>query len=161
MNELAIRDIHLPEAVSGWPPAIGWWLIPLIALLLAFALYKFIKYKRQHRKIAYKKIALKELMEISKKQCTHTETLREVSALLRRIALSYMQRKDSASLTGQKWIEQLNSLSSQPVFCDEISQLLIHGAYQPTLEFDPSVLISHCEKWIKLLPANAPTRNPI
>ena len=34
MNELQLRDIHLPESSLWWPPAPGWWILAL--LLIAF-----------------------------------------------------------------------------------------------------------------------------
>ena len=36
-----LRDIHLPEAISVWPPAPGWWVlfIGIIALLATLAYY--------------------------------------------------------------------------------------------------------------------------
>ena len=34
MNELELRDIHLPEASLWWPPAPGWWISALLLLLL-------------------------------------------------------------------------------------------------------------------------------
>ena len=29
-----LRDIYLPEPITAWPPAIGWWALILLGLLL-------------------------------------------------------------------------------------------------------------------------------
>ncbi|MEX2365260.1 MAG: DUF4381 family protein [Pseudohongiellaceae bacterium] len=57
LSELA--DIHLPAAVSFWPPAIGWWI--LLALLLTggfLLLRQWLKYAMTRKKQAS---ALREL----------------------------------------------------------------------------------------------------
>jgi len=33
VNELPLKDIHLPDAITWWPLAIGWWL--LIVMVIA------------------------------------------------------------------------------------------------------------------------------
>ena len=50
MNELPLRDIHLPDAVSWWPPAIGWWLLAIIIVALAYGIYKIIKIQKHKQK---------------------------------------------------------------------------------------------------------------
>jgi len=161
MNELPLRDIHLPDAISWWPLAIGWWLLPLIILAGGFAIYRFLKYKQQNRKLAYRKMALDELNNLQsqfKNQQNSIELIRSVSALLRRISLSYLPREETASLTGEQWIKQLNQLSSQTVFSDEIATLLEKAPYMKQSQFNPAELLHLCEQWIKLLPA---TRNNV
>ena len=37
-----LRDIHIPDGVSAFPPAYGWWVM-LLALLLMGGVYQFIK----------------------------------------------------------------------------------------------------------------------
>ena len=34
MNQPELRDIHLPDPLSWWPPAIGWWLLVIGSLAL-------------------------------------------------------------------------------------------------------------------------------
>jgi len=155
MNELPLRDIHLPDPVNWWPLAIGWWLLPLLIMLISFAIYKFIKYKKQNRKIAYKKIALNEFRSIRlqyKKNGNSAELIRAISALLRRIALSYLPRENIASLTGEQWIKQLNQLCSQNIFTTEIASQLENAPYMPESNIDNKKLLATCESWIEALP---------
>jgi len=155
MNDLALHDIHLPEAVSLWPLAIGWWLLPLLIGAIAFGLYQFLKYKKQHREIAYRNIALIEFKKI-RSQFTNDNNpqlmLRAISALLRRIALSYLPREHIASLTGEQWVSQLNNLGSETFFNEELTTLLARGPYQAQKEFDSQQLLDACERWIETLP---------
>jgi len=155
-NEIPLRDIHLPDAVSWWPPAIGWWLLVIIITLLAYGIYKFIQIKKQQQKTAYRKIALKELSQIKIKfanQPASIECLRAISHLLRRIALSYLPREKVASLTGTQWVSQLNHLAQEASFTNNHTELLVHGPYKQHFDFDQKELFSSCENWIKQLPA--------
>lgn len=159
MNDLPLRDIHLPDSVSWWPLAIGWWLLPVLILLIAFLIYKIIEYKKHNKKIAYKKIALNELKNIRtqfKDNDNSVELIRAISSLLRRIALSYLPRENIASLTGKKWTEQLNKLCSQEIFTDEITSQLESAPYMPESTVDNKELLISCEAWIRALPE---TRN--
>ena len=50
-----LRDIHLPEGVSAFPPAYGWWVI-LFGVLLLFGLYELWKLWRRKSPYLYRKI---------------------------------------------------------------------------------------------------------
>jgi len=159
MNELPLRDIHLPDAISWWPLAFGWWLLPLLIILCALGIYLFLKIKKQKAKMAYRKFALNELNKIKsefKNQQNSLELIRAISALLRRIALSYLPRETIASLTGEPWVKQLNQLGSEQVFNNEFALLLEKAPYMKHADFDASEILSLCEQWIKSLPS---TRN--
>jgi flagellar biosynthesis/type III secretory pathway M-ring protein FliF/YscJ len=160
-NSLQLRDIHLPEAVSWWPPAIGWWLTPLLVVLLALAFITLRRALHKRRQSAHKKIARAELQRIKQQYADSDDalhSLRELSVLLRRVALSYLPREHSASLTGEAWIAQLNQLAQHKVFNQQHLELLSRGVYQPQLEADLKPLLSLCEQWLQQLPTHAPAR---
>ncbi|HEY9200943.1 MAG TPA: DUF4381 domain-containing protein [Gammaproteobacteria bacterium] len=158
---LQLRDIHLPDAVSWWPPAIGWWLTPLLLVLLALAFIALRRILRKRRRNASKKIAVAELQRIKQHYADNGDALhnlRELSILLRRVALSYLPREHSASLTGEAWIAQLNQLAQHQVFSEQHLELLTRGVYQPQLETDLTPLLKQCEQWLQQLPNNATAR---
>jgi len=156
MNDLPLHDIHLPQSVNWWPPAIGWWLVLVLLILAGLAIFKFIRFKQaQQKKRIYRKLALRELQGIRKQygqDKASIELLRAISTLLRRIALSYRPRESVASLTGKQWIDTLNSLSGEGGFPPEFAQLLQTAPYRPEAEFNAKELLNCCEQWIRQLP---------
>ena len=155
-SDLPLHDIHLPDAVSWWPPAIGWWLLPVVFILIALAIKFYIHYKKHHRALPnYKKIALAEFRKLHQQYANSDDSislLRDTSTLLRRISLSFLPRESVASLTGDKWIRQLNALSADYQFTEAMSHLLINAPYQQQITFDHQELLHNCEQWIKALP---------
>lgn len=159
MNELPLRDIHLPEPVSWWPLATGWWL--LLGLLVVMALLPFVmRYLRRRRsRPDYKRQALEMFRSIRQSEATNSvQQLRDISQLLRRVALSYLPRQQVASLTGQEWIAQLNQLVSETIFDEEDTTLISQASYRPQVDFDRGALLDRCEQWIKRLPAKPAER---
>lgn len=152
MNEIPLKDIHLPEGSLWWPPAPGWWLL-MIALILIFFAGGYFRYWLKHR--SYRTLSLREYKTIRgrfEQAQDDRRVLVEISSLLRRTAMSYLGRRSAASLTGADWIRQLNDLSGEPSFTPEQQQLLINGQYRGELEFDVDALFASCERWIKALP---------
>ena len=157
-TELPLKDIHQPEAISWWPPAIGWWLLAvLISLLIAFTVWF---YRRLTRKTAVK-TAKKLLLNIKQdKTLDELQKLRQLSALIRRVAISVAPRAQAAGLTGQAWLAFLDKSVKGSPFSEGIGQLLELAPYQkssPT-EAEIAQLISLCEDWLKTCAKPAPTK---
>ncbi|MCP4488557.1 MAG: DUF4381 domain-containing protein [Gammaproteobacteria bacterium] len=152
MNEITLRDIHLPEAVSWWPPAPGWWLLlmALVALMLgSFFLWRWMKHKPL-RKLSV--IEYKNIVNNFHQQQDSRLLLSQLSTLLRRILMSYQGRNNNASIIGDDWIKQLNLLANKNCFSAEQENLLSRGQFQRDLDFDSLALLASCEHWIATLP---------
>jgi len=147
-NQLPLKDIHLPELISWWPPAIGWWLlVTLIPLLIVFLYWL---YKRLTRKSAIK-TALQKLATIKQYSFLDNDRkLRELSILLRRVAISISPRTEVASLTGRDWLAFLDKSIIGAPFSDGYGQLLADAAYRkkPPTELEISQLLNLCEIWL-------------
>ena len=152
MNEIPLKDIHLPDGALWWPPAPGWWLL-LLAFIVIILGWKYFRRWLKHK--SYRTLSLREYQAIrqnfNQAQDRH-QLLAEVSTLLRRTAMSYQGRNSIASLTGDNWIAQINELTAKPCFSPQQQDLLINGQYRRELDFDSDELFASCEHWVKALP---------
>ena len=143
-----LKDIHLPQAIGWWPPAIGWWLLVVFIPLLMVFLYW--SYKRLTRKTAIN-TAKNNLAAIKHNPALDNYTkLREVSMLIRRVAISVAPRTEAASLTGRQWLAFLDKSVTGAPFSEGCGQLLADVPYRnaPATELEISQLISLCEDWL-------------
>ena len=147
-NQLPLKDLHLPEAISWFPPAIGWWLLLILVPLLIALIYWL--YKRLTRKTAVK-VAKQQLRVIKESTKDNTYKLVQLSALLRRVAISVAPREQTASLTGQAWLAFLDSSLKEKPFSTGAGRCLIDAPYRrlALTNVEISQLISLCEDWLK------------
>jgi len=148
MESLPLKDIHLPKSIGWWPPAPGWWLIVTLLILL-FILFAYL-YKRLTRKNAVKD-AQKLLQHIRQQSIDSQQRLTELSALLRRTAISIGHRNEIAGLKGQAWLEYLDRNMSDAPFTQGIGRCLADAHYRPFLANDINFddLFAVCERWLK------------
>ena len=148
-SELPLRDVHLPEAVGFFPLAVGWWITMALIPILLWISFKI--YKHLTRKTAVK--SAKKLLAALKQDKTKTEAqvLAEISALLRRVAMSVAPRGECASLTGQTWLEYLDKWLKTPEFTQGVGQCLADVNYRKNQKekIDIEELIKLTERWLK------------
>ena len=152
MNQLELRDIHLPEGSLWWPLAPGWWfLLLMIAILILIMpwLYRLIRYR------SMKKQAEKTFSEIRmrfEKDRDQRRLLADLSSLLRRLMMAYEGRRQTAALTGEVWVRRLTELAGEPCFSEEQQSLLSHAQYARDIQIDHEAMLDICHRWIKALP---------
>ncbi len=147
--QLDLKDIHLPDPINWWPPAIGWWILAFLIPLFCFFLFWL--YKRITRKTAIKTVK-KLILQIKQDTKTADEhKLSELSALIRRVAISLSPRAETASLTGKNWLEYLDKSVTGTPFSQGAGKILATAQYQksPATDIDIPSLISVCEDWLK------------
>jgi hypothetical protein len=90
-----LHDIHLPEQVSNYPIAPGWWL--LLALIIICAVWAYKKFKKTKRLNASKEQALSML--------DHNPSMnaKECLSLLKWAAMQYVNRQQLAKLYGDNF----------------------------------------------------------
>ena len=145
MNNIPeIHDIHIPESVSIFPLAYGWWII-LGAVAGLFVLYKVILWSVKTSKKLY---ALKKLKKLENEKPIIAAV--QMSELLRRIcALKY---KEASVLYGDEWISFLNSHTKYKL-SEKAASLLVYAPFMnpnDTLYDFQTVLDlkEFCKQWI-------------
>ena len=140
-----LRDIHLPEGVSAWPIAYGWWVI-LAAIIGLIALFYLISYLRKKSKKLYALHLLKTVYGHDT-----LDSAVQMSQILRRICV--YKYKDAATLFGKPWVEFLNTHTKGRKLDDKTAELLIEAPYiaPNTSKFSAADVInlrSFCQNWI-------------
>lgn len=144
-----LADIRIPEAVTFWPVAPGWWILLTLIVLLIILIIYLIKREPKESLPTNKELKIQALMELNtirtyyKSQASHDgahETVKKISIFLRRYTLSLYQRDRVASLTDEQWLSLLDDIidkhstqssdaASKP-FSNKFSTLLIENPYQ-------------------------------
>jgi hypothetical protein len=156
MNELELRDIHLPEASLWWPPAPGWWIAVLLLLVLPVVLVWAVRWIR-HKPL--RRLSLHELKRIRQRYDSGSSdkaVLADIAVLLRRTLISYHGRDSFAASAGDAWIEQLQQVAPRQGFSSEQLQLLGRDRYKPDYACDIESLLQACECWLRALPRSEP-----
>ncbi|OBT03765.1 hypothetical protein A9267_19420 [Shewanella sp. UCD-FRSSP16_17] len=99
---MQLEDIVLPQQISQWPMAPGYWI--LAALVIGITIAMVVKLKRDKQYHAPRKAALDVLNQLD---IASPQYATEVNSLLKRTAMSYFPRQDFAKLDGNHWFAWL------------------------------------------------------
>jgi hypothetical protein len=140
-----LKDIHLPDSVSFWPIAWGWWVLFLLLALLIFGSSVWIfRYKKRNR---YRKQALAAFDQLALTDISESLALNQLAGLIKR------------TLSASKKEEAYIALSSNSAFSEILRQtmteeeveLLTQGRYQrlSTQSIPIEALAKNVRHWIK------------
>jgi hypothetical protein len=161
VEPLPLRDIHLPEPVSWWPPAPGWWLL-LIAAAVVIAGLMLFRSIRKGRLL--KRTVVAELNTVRERyQANHdpVELVKALSTLMRRASISFYPRDKAASLTGNEWLKYLDSTAERKDFEHGSGRILATAPYLPAgspIDIDLEDLLSLCDSWLHIQPFKGETK---
>ncbi|PQJ97139.1 DUF4381 domain-containing protein [Chromatium okenii] len=147
---LNLRDWHLPDPVSWWPPAPGWWLLGGIVLLTLLLFYLGWRWWRNR---ASTRAALRQLAALQTILAADGDVRQfaiGVSQLLRRLALTRFPPFEVAGLTGTAWLAFLDATGGNGGFTGSAAgHLLIEAAYRTDATGDPEPLRQLAAAWIR------------
>ena len=89
---IELKDIHIPEQISSFPIAYGWWIIA--ALFIVLIIISIINIRKHIKRNAIKKQALKKL------KSSQEQSIDNTIALLKWAAMHYFSRIEVAKLFG-------------------------------------------------------------
>lgn len=134
-----LHDIVVPDAVSWWPLAPGWWV--LIVLVLLLVLVVAIRQMKRWRADAYRRAALAEL--------DGARSTNDIATILRRTVLAIAPREEVAGLHGEAWPRWLADHAPTPL-PGEVRELLANSLYDPSLPPEaPVSLRGFARDWIR------------
>jgi len=128
---VGLRDWHLPEPVSWWPPAPGWWLVAALGLVLAVVGVRWWRVRR--RRTAPTRAALAELAALRSRHEQGVDGrsfAAAISVLLRRLALARYPRERVAGLAGRQWLDFLDRTGGSGGFTQGPGRILAEAPYR-------------------------------
>jgi len=147
--EQQLRDLHLPEQVSWWPLATGWWILLVLSLLGLGTLTYLVKAKLKRNR--YRKAALSELQSTYlswQKNQDSAKYLQGANAILKRCMMHICNDTEALSQTGQTWITTLNQHATKSL-SPPVQTALGLACYQSTPTVDVESLHPQITHWIK------------
>lgn len=124
-NTIELKDIHVPEQISNFPIAYGWWL--LAAMIVFIAIITIIKMRKNAQRNQVKKQALIQLKN------TPNLSINDTVALLKWAAMHYFSRTELAKLFGdslQSFLTAQLPIKYQETFTSLSKEAFINQ-YQP------------------------------
>lgn len=143
-----LRDIHIPDAVSAWPPAPGWWILVISSLILiTTTLYLLWRSGQRNR---YRRLAVKQLAALKPLHQNPASYLQQLNYLLKQTAIAETNQSGVAGLTGNQWLEYLDRGIDGNQFSQGIGKVLLTGPYAiDAPSVDIVKLETLCHHWIK------------
>ena len=96
-----LEPLREPSPVQWWPPAPGWWLLALLLIIGAVALWRV--WRERSRRLAPLRAARDELKELGEKATAPDVVVTRVAMLLRRVAMA-VAGADATAQTGSQWM---------------------------------------------------------
>lgn len=151
-----LQPIIYPDPISGWPPAIGWWLLLLLTIMLLGA-GRYAK-RLRNKNTAHlpsdpiRDSALQQLYALSAPYGGEPAGpwLQQLNQLLKRLCANRYPEYASHTLSGRDWLAFLDSRC--PAAGLTRWMILVQGAYQADCRLDDksiAQLQQAIEVWIR------------
>ena len=140
-----LRDLHILDQPSFWPLATGWWIV-LGTIVFALIVLAYARYLWQQKPSVY---AIRKLHKIANNTLDDLDFLKEISHLLKRVAIVIHGRSLIAPLSDTTWQDFL--LAQADDLTKKEAHLIAFAPYEQKLTdpVDRTQLVHHCKLWIK------------
>lgn len=151
-EQLPLKDIHLPEPVSWWPPAAGWWLLAAVTVLLGLAAWKLAAVlRRALKRRRLRRQALDELRGIRREleaRGDAARALESLSVLLRRVAVTVSSDRGVPGRAGKAWVDWLARTGPAGLERSALAALA-EAPYRPAADIAARPVLDAAGHWIR------------
>lgn len=140
-----LRDIHMPEPSGFWPPALGWWILAAVLLVIIVALVWLIRRWIIRRR--WRRQARRELNELRTRAEASNRWFAELNTLLKRAARARDPSLHPAALSGDDWAGLLRQ--TVPQLSDVEVRALVRAAWHPAPDITPSRATALADTWLR------------
>ena len=148
--QLPLRDIHLPEAIGLWPPAIGWWILAG-AVLLGVVVWT-LRYRAGWRHRAAS-VELKAALAALQGGGDPVLCAQRFSTTLKRFAMTLSDEPERvAGLTGEPWLAWLDSRWEREAFSQGAGRELLSAPWVGAGRLDRERCLEIgllCQAWVR------------
>jgi hypothetical protein len=147
LNEL--KPIHLPNTVSIFPLAPGWYFVSAVVVIVGIILAIYVGNLRKKKRLLNNEI-FQILAEIEKKsKCDSNQfILGDITILLKRVAILRFPEAKPQSLYGENWLKFLDKSGKTDDFTQGEGKVLANIYSRYTL-VDNSNLIFVVKRWLR------------
>jgi hypothetical protein len=154
-----LQPLILPPAVSAWPLAPGWWALPVIIGLLAWALWRSrSRWQRapqpEREEQLLDPVRLEALAQLALMPRPYSAPagawLQQLNALLKRLCRNHYPNANSHTLNGREWLAFLDNRC--PAAGLTRWMILVEGTYKPECKLDDKAingLYQSIDTWIR------------
>lgn len=157
-----LQPLIAPPAVSWWPLAPGWWLLPLLLLALGWAAWRGrhrwakqpvpVEVEAEQPLDPVRSEALAELALLDRpyQGAPAGAWLQQLNALLKRLCRSHYPNGNSHTLNGRQWLAFLDNRC--PAAGLTRWMILVEGVYKPECKLDDKAIAGleqAVETWIR------------
>lgn len=143
-SQIPLRDIHLPDAISWWPLASGWWLILVFLIVCALLVWFYLRRdKTNHQRLLLQ--SLQNIEDDFNADGDNHRLAKRLSMLARQITL--LQQNEHASeqraLIGDAWTDTWQArLVGDAITQDELHRALNVAPYREQEDINGEKLIA-------------------
>lgn len=143
---LPLRDLHLPDPVSAWPPAPGWWVLALVgSALLGWLLWLGYRRWQRQRPLTLSRRAADQALDHCwqqwQQQPDSSRLVSDINQTLKRFCRLWQPQ--ACCLSGDAWSQYLQA--PQP-----LAEWLASAAYRPHQDdIDAPALLAFARRWLQ------------
>ena len=143
-----LRDIHLPELPSVWPPAPGWWIAAILSVVFVWAILHISRkiYQRYQPSRAVRRQLMEVNINVDGEQ--KLTAVQQMSQLVRQFSISRFGRERVAGLVGDEWLHFLDDTSKDKnIFSSGIGKYLGDAQFSQNADIDLEQLKEFLINW--------------